>query len=148
MSTTSAWLLMLQLGSTAAMAGLIWCIQLAHYPLFSFVDRPRFPEFETAHRWRISVIVGPLMALELLTALLLVISPPEATNRNSFIALLALLLLVHASTLFLQVPMHEKLNVQFDDANHRRLVRTNWIRTVLWTVRAVGITAVIVGAIS
>jgi hypothetical protein len=148
MSVADAWILMVQLATTAAMAGLIWCIQMAHYPLFNFVDRGRFPEFETAHRWRISVVVGPLMAGEFVTAALLVANPPPGTSRAVFIVLFGLLTAIHASTIWLQVPMHERLNAGFDDLNHRRLVRTNWIRTVLWTLRTVIITATVVGAVT
>jgi hypothetical protein len=40
-----------------------------------------------------------------------------------------------ASTLALQVPAHGRLGAAFDPHTHARLVRTNWIRTALWTVR-------------
>ena len=33
------------------------------------------------------------------------------------------------------VPMHERLGRGFDPAAHRRLVATNWIRTIAWTAR-------------
>ena len=41
-----------------------------------------------------------------------------------------------ASTAFLQVPQHTVLARGFQARAHRRLVGTNWIRTVLWTARA------------
>jgi hypothetical protein len=37
----------------------------------------------------------------------------------------------------LQVPLHQKLSSGFDAAVHRRLVATNWWRTVGWTLRGV-----------
>jgi peroxiredoxin Q/BCP len=41
-----------------------------------------------------------------------------------------------ASTQFLQVPCHTKLAAGFDQNVHRRLVKTNWIRTVIWSLRS------------
>jgi hypothetical protein len=49
---------------------------------------------------------------------------------------LALLLLIWVSTAVFQVPAHEKLKSGFDEAWHRRLVDWNWVRTGLWTLRA------------
>jgi hypothetical protein len=46
------------------------------------------------------------------------------------------LLLIWCSTAFLQVPMHQRLSSGFDAAAHRSLVKTNWVRTILWSARA------------
>ncbi len=46
-----------------------------------------------------------------------------------------LLALVWFSTFLIQVPCHETLAVSFQAQVHRRLVATNWIRTVAWTLR-------------
>jgi hypothetical protein len=59
---------------------------------------------------------------------------------------LALLALIHASTVFLQVPAHRRLSDGFDAATHDRLVRTNWIRTAGWTMRTVVAVAMVVVA--
>ena len=42
---------------------------------------------------------------------------------------------IWASTFFLQVPCHLRLSAGWDAATHRLLVQSNWIRTVLWSVR-------------
>ncbi|OZC02533.1 hypothetical protein BSZ36_05815, partial [Rubricoccus marinus] len=48
----------------------------------------------------------------------------------------ALIGLIWASTAFIQVPLHNALGGAFDAEAHSRLVGTNWIRTVLWSLRA------------
>lgn len=53
-----------QVVGSVGMFGVIWMMQLVHYPLMHFVPEERFTRFETAHRQRISLVVGPLMALE------------------------------------------------------------------------------------
>ena len=51
--------------------------------------------------------------------------------------------LVEIDQLFLRklaesdLPLHDRLCVAFDAELHRRLVLSNWIRTVLWTFRSV-----------
>jgi hypothetical protein len=49
---------------------------------------------------------------------------------------LGLLLLIWISTILLQVPQHRRLQAGFDPAVHRRLVSTNWLRTIFWSARA------------
>jgi hypothetical protein len=44
--------------------------------------------------------------------------------------------LIWGTTGLVQVPLHAALTEGFDPAAHRRLVRTNWIRTVAWALRA------------
>jgi len=48
---------------------------------------------------------------------------------------LGLLAIVHASTVFLQVPRHTILSDRFDAEVARTLVSTNWIRTAAWSAR-------------
>lgn len=125
-------LLLLQLGSTAMLVGLIWTVQLVHYPLFESVGRKRFRDYHTAHVKRITWIVAPLMLLELLIAIGLVVLAPA---RPILWLGLSLVLLVFASTAFLQVPLHRALAAGPDRAVLRRLVTTNWIRTLAWSAR-------------
>jgi hypothetical protein len=48
-----------------------------------------------------------------------------------------LIAIVWVSTFFVQIPIHAKLLAGYDGALQRRLVVTNWIRTLAWTVRGV-----------
>ena len=47
-----------------------------------------------------------------------------------------LLVIIWVSTAFIKVPEHVRLEKAFDAAAIRRLVLTNWIRTIAWTARA------------
>jgi hypothetical protein len=129
-------LLVVHLAVTAALAGLIWTIQLVHYPLFDHVEEAKFVGFEQRHSWRISLIVGPLMGAELIAAVIVVWERPPYVSAALAIAALVVLLVVHAATVLFSVPAHAVLGRGFDADAHRRLVQTNWIRTVGWTARA------------
>ena len=125
----------LHLFSTVAMVGLIWFVQLVHYPLFASVGREQFQAYEAAHKQRTTWVVAPLMLIEAATAVLLL--GVEDLPRSAVWTGLGLLATVWLSTFFWQVPAHEKLSQGFDSRIHRRLVSSNWLRTVCWTARGV-----------
>lgn len=133
----------LHCATTWALVGLIWTIQLVHYPLFDRVERAEFVEFEREHSTRISWIAAPLMLIEAATGLALALATPTQFAESSAgarIALrvgFALIVVIWLSTFLLQVPRHRRLARGFDASVHRALVRSNWIRTVAWTVRGV-----------
>jgi hypothetical protein len=128
---------MLHAGVTLAMTGLIWFVQIVHYPLMQQVPSEAFVNYELQHTRRTGWVVGPLMLIELGTAIALVVSTSEAVDVRLAWTGLALLAVVWLSTVFLQVPCHRRLERGFDAAVARRLVRTNWIRTVGWSARGV-----------
>jgi hypothetical protein len=121
--------------STFAMTGLIWLIQVVTYPLMSLVPEDRFVDYEAAHRRNITPLVLPLMTCELLTSAWLSFVPIP-TVRAELIGGGVLTVLLWLSTFLIQVPLHSRLAVGFIREDWRRLVMTNWIRTVLWTGRS------------
>ena len=122
----------LHTASTTFLCGLIWCIQLVHYPSFRFVSPDRFVEFERFHTQAITWIVGPAMLLELLTAVVLLGSLGPGWGALNIVSVGA----IWVSTALLSVPCHARLAEGFDADCIERLVWTNWPRTVLWSLRA------------
>lgn len=123
--------------STLMMAGIIWFVQLVHYPLFVSVGEERFDRFEKQHVRRTTWIVAPLMLGETVTAVALAFLAWGRSWGWWTLLGVALLGVIWASTVWLQVPCHRKLESGLDPASVRRLVRTNWIRTMAWSARAV-----------
>ena len=119
------------------MIGVIWVVQLVHYPLFGFVPPDGFATFEREHQQRMARVVVPFMLLELGTACALPFLESAWWTPLEAWAGLALLLLVWISTFALQAPAHKLLSKGFDSHVHKKLLQTNWIRTILWTVRGV-----------
>lgn len=124
-------LLVLHALSTFALTGLIWTVQVVHYPLFASVGKEAFAAYHARHVQRMTIVVAPLMLAEAATATILLFRDP--TWRVPALLLLGIWL----STAFVQVPCHRRLEAGQDPAVIRRLVGTNWIRTGLWTARAV-----------
>ncbi len=119
---------------TLYMLGIIWLIQIVHYPLMGKVGPEYFVDYERTHTQLMTWVVGPQMIAEFFTGVLLVATATQ--NRSLWILNLALILLIWGSTFFIQVPLHNKLSMGFEPGWHRQLVQTNWIRTLAWTIRA------------
>lgn len=127
--------LLVHAAASLAMVGVIWTVQLVQYPGFLDVGAAEFGAFHAAHSQRISMIVGPLMAVEGVTALWLLAARPTAIPLWAVLLGLGLLAVALGTTLFVSVPLHGRLAVAWDAEAIRSLIATNWIRTVAWTAR-------------
>ena len=118
--------------SAFLLTGVIWTIQIVHYPSFHYIDKMSFTNFHHFHERRISIIVMPLMLIELTTSTALYIN-----NMSSIVFALNLLIvvLIWCSTFFIQVPIHSILSKKKNKKLIEKLVNTNWIRTFLWSMR-------------
>jgi hypothetical protein len=122
--------------ATLSMAGLIWFVQVVHYPLLAAVGPERFPEYTRRHADRTRWVVAPPMLVEGVTAVWLVARPAAVPGWAAWLGL-GLAAVNWVSTAAVQIPCHTRLARGFDRAVHRRLVRTNWVRTAAWTARGV-----------
>ncbi|MFI4855969.1 MAG: hypothetical protein ACIAQF_13435 [Phycisphaerales bacterium JB065] len=120
--------------TTVVLAGLIWTIQVVHYPLFLRIPPDSFVPYESEHMRRITWLVGSLMLIEAASALLLIIREPASMPVWIGAILLGV---IWASTGLVQGPLHAKLARDgYDPRRIRFLVRSNWLRTAAWTARA------------
>jgi len=115
------------------MCGLIWVIQVLHYPTFKFIKEDTFKRFESFHVKRISFIVIPIMVLELLTSILLFLYFPNTIVQINVL----LLILTWLSTFIFSMPIHNQLLKEYNINFINKLILTNWPRTALWSIRAI-----------
>ena len=127
LNTVAAW----------GMVGVIWTVQVVHYPLLASLSEARPASAAAEHQRRITGVVGPLMAVEGVTTLLLLASRPATMGAATAWVAAVLLAVALGSTILLQVPLHGRLAAGHDADAARRLISTNWIRTVAWTGRGV-----------
>lgn len=129
--------LLLNVASTWFMVGVIWFVQLVHYPQFAGVGIDAFVPYHRRHtRFTSFVVVAP-MVVELLTSIALVARVPARVNPMLMWIGVALVAIVWASTFLQQVPRHAELARGFDSTSCSRLCRTNWLRTVAWSARGI-----------
>ena len=129
-------LLPVHAAATFMMTGIVWFVQVDHYPLMARIGPEEFPAWEQAHRVISTWLMGPIMVVEAATAAALLRRRPASAPRALLWVGAALVVVVWASTAFIQLPLHAALSRAFDPALHARLVATNWIRTVGWSLRA------------
>jgi hypothetical protein len=135
MSLPGSLLLLAHAASTWYMVGLIWFVQVVHYPLFDRVGEEGFAAYEARHQDRTFFVVGPPMLIEALCAVWIVFrgeGPALLTWTG-----LALIVLIWASTALVQIPCHDRLAAGFSVSTHALLVGSNWVRTCSWTLRGI-----------
>ncbi len=135
MDTASA-ILLVNAASTLTLVGLIWTVQLVHYPAFRYIATDKFVAFEAFHQRGISLFVVPMMLLELGTSLLLLLHRPISLPWWWAVIAFLLVLTNWLATFLVQVPLHATLSRRYDRPTIEALIRTNWIRTVVWSVGA------------
>lgn len=130
-------LLIAQAISSSAMCGIIWFVQAVHYPLFGRVHDAG-QEFAVENQRRTQGVVIPFMLVEAVTAALIAWKPPAGVPRPIAIVGFVALVILWLSTVFVQMPLHARLAREgHAPAVIDALVRSNWLRTGLWTLRAV-----------
>lgn len=109
------------------MVGLIWFVQVVHYPMLAHIDAAGMAEHQRRTGW---VVAAP-MAVEALTSALLLVARPDGVSLLQAALGAGCVVVVLASTALLQVPVHRALAGGSGDV--RRLVAGNWVRTAGWS---------------
>lgn len=126
-------LFLLDIAATLYLWGVIWTVQLAHYPLFARVGAAGWAAYHGAHTRQMTAVVLPAMVTELGTSGLLALARPAQLSPGLLWLGFALAVSTWAVTFFVSVPLHDALSRGFDQAAVSRLVATNWLRTAFWT---------------
>lgn len=119
------------------MIGLIWFVQIVHYPLHADVPEETFQTYQEKHVSYTSYVVVVPMLVEAITAVILVLYPPIPGTRFLWILALVLEVIIFLSTYTLQTPKHFSLLKERDPEKIDALVKTNWIRTISWSGRGI-----------
>lgn len=110
---------------------LIWMVQLLIYPSFKYFSTPALRTWHERYTFNMALIVIPLMFGQLL-----VYGTQVYRTQTSFaVCGLMIVIALWIFTLSHFVPLHKAINDNTSSQNTlKRLVSSNWIRTVLWTV--------------
>ncbi|OYW70414.1 MAG: hypothetical protein B7Z37_30810 [Verrucomicrobia bacterium 12-59-8] len=124
----------IHLGVTWMLVGLIWVVQILVYPQFHKVAAAQFTDYHFAHCFRMALIIAPLLFTEIATSAWLLYA---GQRTPLFVISLGLIPFIWLCTAAFQAPMHIRLMRGFDAPLIRRLILTNWIRTLAWTARGI-----------
>ncbi len=129
-------LLLLNFALAAYLTGLIWTVQVVHYPGFALLGKTGFARYHAAHTRRMGYVAGAPMVLELGLAAWLAWAGRGALPHGAGWWGLALVGFVWGVTFFIAVPFHNRLEASgYDYISIDGLTRTNWLRTLAWTAR-------------
>lgn len=139
--------LLLNVVSSWTMVGVIWFVQVVHYPLLSVVPVESAASVAVEHQRRTGWVVGAPMAIEGVTTLMLLAMVPQGVAW--FVPWLAGIPLAIAlgATIFLSVPRHERMAKNPDPHVGAELVSTNWIRTIAWSLHGVITAAMLIATL-
>lgn len=117
--------------STAIIVGIIWVIQVVHYPSFHFIETDEYVSFQKFHMDKIAYIVVPVMLIESISGFILIY------NELNTVLLISMILLffIWVLTGIFFVPIHQKLTSGYQEELVEKLVKINWVRTIFWTIR-------------
>ena len=122
-------LFQLQIMADCGLLVLICLIQVIIYPSFDYIETKNFKTWHIRYTWVISLIVVPLMLLQIGVELCHALVAEPRWWRAMLIGLVLI------ATFSLSVPCHKKLqSMGKRTVIIRKLVLTNWIRTLLWTI--------------
>ena len=118
---------------TSIMTGVIWVIQIVHYPSFHFIEKELYTAFQKFHMNKISIIVIPIMLAELITGMILFL---DKSSKSPFLIIsFVILVLIWLITGVFFSKAHNELMTGYQELVVNQLVAMNWIRTLLWTLR-------------
>lgn len=118
---------------TSIMTGVIWVIQIVHYPSFHFIEKELYTAFQKFHMNKISIIVIPIMLAELITGMMLFLD--KSAKSPFLIVSFVILVLIWLITGVFFSKAHNELMTGYQELVVNQLVVMNWIRTLLWTLR-------------
>ncbi len=120
-----------QLAVSAYLVGLIWLVQLIHYPAFRSIAADAWTAFHQAHSAALGLLAGGPMIISLLLGCWLAYTAGDTRQY----AVLGCEIVAWIVTFGLSVPQHQRLAKAKDDVAITRLIRGNWLRTGAWTLK-------------
>lgn len=119
-------------------AGCMTTLQLQHYAIYPAVGKENFAAYMRANNRAAALpTILPAMLL-LLTSIVLLFYRPQFVSEPQAIAFLTLNLIAFASTFKWQRHLHSEMaETGYDEAKVRKLIATNWIRTIAHLLIAV-----------
>ena len=125
----------LEIVLNSILLGVILTTQLVSYPLFLKVNIDNFKSYHNFYTKHISYIVVPLMLFEFFINFYNLYH--SSIIYPKFYISSLVLIFIWFSTMLIQLPLHININFYFSKIVIDKLIKSNWIRTVLWSIKLV-----------
>ncbi len=129
-----------QFACLSLMTIVIWLVQCYFYPQFLRVHPDSFLVHHSRYTKRITVVVAPVMTIELLSGVWLFVEffsfhLPTILNLWLIILNAFAIAAIWLATMFIHVPQHDYLSNGWHEDTINALIRSNLFRTILYTLR-------------
>ena len=124
-------ILLVHIVTTLFMTSICWFVQVVHYPLFYEMKFSDLIFYERKNVLFTAILAIPIMMVELLSGFYLLYVHQDYLHSFNVI----FIIIVALSTFLFQAPLHLKLMENPSSELVTKLIRTNWIRTISWTIR-------------
>lgn len=125
-------------------AGCMTTLQLQHYALYPLVGKESFAKYMEANN-RAATIPAVIPAIvALLLSIVIAVRPPSFIAVGEVALLIALNVIALISTFVWQRPLQSTMAQRgYDETITRRLIATNWLRTIAFLINAILAVAVL-----
>ena len=127
----------MQMLCTFSMTGIIWFVQIVHYPLMRKVGKGRFARYMQTHMLLTTFVVAPVMLIEAVAVVYGLLMPNPWLEGDAANIGAVLLLIIWLVTFAIHFPQHRRLAVEFEARAYRRILFGNWIRAYAWSFRSI-----------
>jgi len=112
------------------MCVVLWLVQLVIYPSFLRIEASQLLAWHKSYSFRVSFVIMPLILTQLALAMWAVTTGASIYEWIAFV----LVIICWALTFLVSVPLHRKIDQgDLSMETRRKLIQTNWPRTILWT---------------
>lgn len=127
--------LLLNLISTLLIAGVLWFIQLVHFPLINEMPAKNMVNNGYYHMQKILGIINLLFIIDFITIVFLLL----LVNSDLSATLMLINILIFLFTVILTritfLPIHQNLSKNPNSFLISKLINLNWIRTLVWSLK-------------
>lgn len=134
MSPLIVFALIIQLISSGAILGVLWYLQLVHYPLLKKV-KDNFTAYETLSVRKILFFMTPWIILDVLVNVILALNLSSGFAGIIMGIILALSIFTWLMTFFFQIDIQQELLSGFSLKSLKSVIRSSLIRTIIWSFK-------------
>jgi len=118
-----------------AVTGVVWFMQVVHYPLLTYTNPDKWTEFNEKRRMYTMMLTYPLMAFEALTGFTLILLATQSPSYPYLAVSLGILLALLIYTFMYLNPLLKKMTGPADEISHKKFIKLHWVRTIGWSLR-------------
>jgi len=129
--------LLFNLISTLLIAGILWFVQLVHYPLFNEIPAKNMVNYGYYHMQKISGIINLLFIVDFITIVFLLLLVNSDLSATLMVINISIFLFIVFLTRITFLPIHQQLSKNPNSTLIAKLINLNWIRTLVWSLKVI-----------